>query len=78
MENSELRKKILGGIMGHMDNMASKKLKKDETTVEVDAEAEPDMKSIAEEIFNIVSEGDIVKEAKINKIVDLLKTIEGE
>ena len=75
MENMDLKKKILGGLMSHMDNMASKKFgkKPDAVIVETETTDSTDPKTLAEEIFNIVSEGDLVKAAKISKIADLIK-----
>lgn len=58
MENSELKKKLLKGLMGSMDDMASKRFKKGgAAVVEVEVEKKPDnpLREAASKIYDIIT-----------------------
>lgn len=75
MDKMDIKKKLLEGLMGNMDDMASKKIgKKKEPEMMVEAEIKPLDKDRmkAEKIYNAIG-GDEVKELKIDKILNILK-----
>ena len=83
MNKDELKKKVLIGIMGHMDTMNSKKLGNSpknsmmETEPNADdAQGQDDLKSTAEQIYNIMSEHNPIKTVVIDKIVKVLEGLE--
>lgn len=76
MEKMDIKKKLLEGLMGNMDDMASKKLRKGGKNPEmmVEAEIKPLDKDRmkAEKIYDAMG-GDEIRELKVDKILNILK-----